>query len=54
MGLVPGDKMSREFRDAQGRLNQQVAALADVVIFMVSGLPLVLKGKSPLPQGDEK
>ena len=54
MGLVPGDKLSREFRDAQGRLNQQVAALADVVIFMVSGLPLVLKGKSPLPQGDEK
>ncbi|MDO5297579.1 MAG: bifunctional adenosylcobinamide kinase/adenosylcobinamide-phosphate guanylyltransferase [bacterium] len=47
MGLVPSDKISREFRDAQGRLNQQIAAAADVVIFMVSGLPLVLKGRLP-------
>ena len=47
MGLVPADRASREFRDAQGRLNQRVAALADLVVFMVAGLPMVLKGQLP-------
>ena len=47
MGLVPSTPMGREFRDAQGRLNQQVAALADLVIFVAAGLPLVLKGQMP-------
>jgi adenosylcobinamide kinase/adenosylcobinamide-phosphate guanylyltransferase len=43
MGLVPGDAVSREFRDAAGRINQFIAAEADEVYFLVSGLPLRLK-----------
>ena len=43
MGLVPQTPLGREFRDAASRLNQQVAALADRVVFVAAGLPLVLK-----------
>ena len=43
MGLVPETPLGRAFRDAQGRLNQKVAAAADRVLFMAAGLPLSLK-----------
>jgi adenosylcobinamide kinase/adenosylcobinamide-phosphate guanylyltransferase len=43
MGLVPETPLGRKFRDAAGRLNQEVAALADRVVFVAAGLPLVLK-----------
>jgi adenosylcobinamide kinase / adenosylcobinamide-phosphate guanylyltransferase len=45
MGLVPETPLGREFRDAQGRLNQAVAAMAGTVVFVAAGLPLVLKGE---------
>lgn len=45
LGLVPDNEVGRTFRDAQGRLNQQVAAIAHHVEFMAAGLPLVLKGE---------
>ena len=44
LGLVPETPLGRDFRDAAGRLNQEIAALADRVVFIAAGLPLVLKG----------
>lgn len=43
LGLVPETPLGRAFRDAQGRLNQKIAAAADRVLFMAAGLPLSLK-----------
>jgi len=47
LGLVPETKLGRDFRDEQGRLNQKLAASANIVAFIAAGLPLVLKGKLP-------
>lgn len=44
LGLVPDTPLGRVFRDGAGRLNQAVAAVADRVVFVAAGLPLVLKG----------
>jgi adenosylcobinamide kinase/adenosylcobinamide-phosphate guanylyltransferase len=43
LGIVPDNALARRFRDAAGVLNQQVAAVADRVLFMVAGLPMVVK-----------
>jgi len=43
-GVVPAFEMGRRYRDLLGELNQRVAAIADHVVLMVAGLPLVLKG----------
>jgi len=46
-GIVPENALARAFRDAQGRLNQQIAAQAGLVVGVMAGLPLVLKGRMP-------
>ncbi|MGL1920979.1 MAG: bifunctional adenosylcobinamide kinase/adenosylcobinamide-phosphate guanylyltransferase [Hyphomicrobiales bacterium] len=43
MGLVPEEKLSREFRDFQGILNQKMAQKVNKVAFIVAGLPLWVK-----------
>jgi adenosylcobinamide kinase/adenosylcobinamide-phosphate guanylyltransferase len=46
LGLVPETPLGRSFRDAQGRLNQIIAAAVPDVVFIAAGLPLWLK-RSP-------
>jgi adenosylcobinamide kinase/adenosylcobinamide-phosphate guanylyltransferase len=43
MGLVPVEPDARLFRDIAGRVNQQIAAEADEVYFVLSGVPLRIK-----------
>ncbi|MGZ3493703.1 MAG: bifunctional adenosylcobinamide kinase/adenosylcobinamide-phosphate guanylyltransferase, partial [Thermodesulfobacteriota bacterium] len=45
LGIVPADPLSRRYRDLLGAMNQRIAGALDTVIFMVSGIPLFLKGK---------
>lgn len=44
MGLVPAYPMGRMFQDVTGRVNKFLAGLADEVYFVVSGIPMKLKG----------
>jgi len=43
LGIVPDNRLARDFRDAAGFLNQWIAAAADEVILTVAGLPLKVK-----------
>lgn len=44
LGIVPDNRLAREFRDHAGKLNQAIAAIADKVYFIAAGLPITLKG----------
>ena len=43
LGIVPDHDLGRRFRDHAGVLHQRLAGEADRVLFMVAGLPMVLK-----------
>jgi len=43
LGIIPDNALSRRFRDANGLLNQAVAAAADEVFFMMAGIALRTK-----------
>lgn len=43
-GIVPVAPLSRFFRDCAGRVNQRMAAAADQVYLVVSGIPVQIKG----------
>ncbi len=49
LGMVPENAMARAYRDAVGLVNQRVAALADRVIWMVAGIPVVIQDRSRQP-----
>ncbi|HYW79395.1 MAG TPA: bifunctional adenosylcobinamide kinase/adenosylcobinamide-phosphate guanylyltransferase [Thermoguttaceae bacterium] len=46
MGIVPDNAISRRYRDLVGRCNQTMAAGADEVTLVASGIPLTLKGEN--------
>lgn len=46
-GVVPDNALARAFRQAQGELNQKLAAASDLAVFVTAGLPQVLKGTLP-------
>ncbi|HHU88377.1 MAG: bifunctional adenosylcobinamide kinase/adenosylcobinamide-phosphate guanylyltransferase [Sphaerochaetaceae bacterium] len=43
-GIIPATQLSRHYRDHAGWLNQAVAQIADKVVWMVAGIPVVVKG----------
>jgi adenosylcobinamide kinase/adenosylcobinamide-phosphate guanylyltransferase len=44
LGIVPENRMARDFRDHAGRLHQLVAEKSAEVYFIAAGLPLKMKG----------
>ncbi len=48
-GIVPDNELSRRFRDCAGRANQVLAAGADEVYLLVSGVPVAVKSKQGGP-----
>ncbi len=46
LGIVPDNGLARRFRDEAGRLHQEIAAIAQRVVFVAAGLPLTMKDES--------
>lgn len=46
LGVIPESAAGRLFRDELGRLNAQVANVADEVVLVVAGIPLTLKSET--------
>lgn len=44
LGIVPDNRMARDFRDHAGRVHQAVAGVSSQVYFIAAGLPLKMKG----------
>lgn len=47
LSVVPENALARRFQQAQGALNQRLAAEAALVVNVIAGLPVVLKGQLP-------
>jgi adenosylcobinamide kinase/adenosylcobinamide-phosphate guanylyltransferase len=43
-GIVPENKLAREFRNLHGKLNQNLAHEADTVVQLIAGIPVEIKG----------
>jgi adenosylcobinamide kinase/adenosylcobinamide-phosphate guanylyltransferase len=43
MGIISVDKMTRTYVETLGRLNQEIAKMANEVFFMVAGIPMKIK-----------
>lgn len=43
MGIVPDNRLARDYRDALGSLNQRIGHAADQVVLVVAGQPLKIK-----------
>lgn len=44
-GIVPMNKLARQFRDRAGAVNRAIADRADSVIVCICGIPMTLKGE---------
>jgi Adenosyl cobinamide kinase/adenosyl cobinamide phosphate guanylyltransferase len=48
LGIVPDNAMARTFRDLAGSAHQRLAEICDDVYFVAAGLPLTMKGDTPV------
>jgi len=49
-GVVPDNHLARRFRDLVGTANQNLAHVSDRVIWVVAGIPVVIKGERNLQE----
>ncbi len=49
LGIVPDNTLARQFRDEAGFFHQHLAQVCDRVIFVIAGLPMVLKDRPVTP-----
>ncbi len=53
LGIVPGGRISRVYRDLLGRANRRLARVADHAHFLLAGIPLDLKAIAAVPIAQE-
>ena len=44
-GIVPGEALSRRYRDLAGNVNKIIASAVDTLVLTVCGVPLKIKGE---------
>ncbi len=49
LGIVPDNPLARQFRDQVGWLHQRLAQMADLLVLMVAGVPLLVKVSDFVP-----